>query len=70
MVSKELIFNSLFLLEDVAVLKELILTVSTLREGVVFFKELNFDSFYLLEDVVVLKEQICISFYFGWVVWS
>ena len=39
-------------------MKELILTVSTLGEGVVFFKELIFNSFFLLEDVAVLKELI------------
>ena len=39
------------------VLKELILTVSTL-EGVVVLKELIFNSFYFGRSVVVLKELI------------
>ena len=51
------------------VLKELILTVSTLG-GVVVLKELNFNSFYYWEGVVVLKELIFNSFYFGRVWWS
>ena len=44
------------------VLKELILTVSTL-EGVVVLKELIFNSFYCWKSVVVLKELIFYSFY-------
>ena len=47
MVSKELIFNSFYLLEDVVMLKEFILTVSTLGESVVGLKELVFNSFYI-----------------------
>ena len=43
---KELTFNSFYFGEGVVALKELILTVSTLVEGVVVLKELIFNSFY------------------------
>ena len=68
------------------VLKELILTVSTLGgcgglertdfnsfyfgRVVVVLKELIFNSFYIWEGVVVLKELIFNSFYIGRVWWS
>ena len=51
------------------VLKELILTVSTL--GVVVLKELIFNSFYFGRHLVVLKELIFNSFYLGqWWSWN
>ena len=46
------------------VLKELILTVSTL-EGCGGLERTNFNSFYFGRCVVVLKELIFNSFYFG-----
>ena len=54
MVLKELNFKSFYFGEGVVVLKELILTVSTLG-GCVVLKVLNFNSFYFGRCVVVLK---------------
>ena len=51
------------------VLKELILTVSTLG-GCGGLERTDFNSFYFGLGVVVLKELIFNSFYFGRVWWS
>ena len=53
---------------DVAVLKELILTVSTLGGMVVLKEKILTVSNWV--GMVVLKELIFYSFYFGWVWWS
>ena len=58
MVLKELISNQFLLWEGVVVLKELILTVSTVGQGVVVFKELISNQLIIWKGVVVLKELI------------
>ena len=61
-VFKELIFVQFLLLECVVMLKELILTVSTLGD-VVVLKELIFNSFYVGRVCQSGKELIINSFY-------
>ena len=62
-------FSQFLLWEGVVVLKELILTVSTLG-GCGGLERTDFSQFLLWEGVVVLKELIFHSFYFGRVWWS
>ena len=70
MVLKKLIFNSFYFGGGVRLLKNLFLTVSTLREcGVVVLKILIFNSFYF-GGVLILKELIFNIFYFVMVWWS
>ena len=64
MVLKELVFKQFLLWEVVVVLKELILTVSTLGGGG-GLERTGFNSFYSGRGMVVLKELIFNSFYFG-----
>ena len=52
------------------VLKELILTVSTLGEGSGGLERTDFNSFYFGEEVVVLKELILIISTLGRKWWS
>ena len=51
-------FNSFYFVEEVVVLKDLILTVSTLGGGSGGLKRTDFNNFYFGEEVVVLKELI------------
>ena len=62
-------FLQFLLTEGVVVLKELILTVSTLG-GCGGLERMIFYSFYFTEGVVVLKELNFNSFYFGRMWWS
>ena len=62
-------FLQFLLTEGVVVLKELILTVSTMG-GCGGLERIDFLQFLLTEGVVVLKELIFNSFYYGMVWWS
>ena len=62
-------FEQFLIWKGVVVLKELILTVSTLG-GCGGLERTDFEQFVLWEGVVVLKELIFHSLYFGRVLWS